>query len=224
MGIRLKGMKYFEEIIDILGYKDLHGLKLCQLGDLFIRRDARSHLNIPHGKARNYFTDLGFEVTTIDLGIGTERIGPEVLQYDLSKSIEEIVDQFDFVLDFGTSEHINNQYELFKNIYNLCKIGGVIMHSNPSTRYGSDHGLFHYTFDFFIKLSWACKYKIIDIRETSIFYQSKNPGKSVHVFASLVKTEDNKFPSLDIFTNDIFIELDMINGRELRRNKELGLM
>lgn len=223
MGIRLKGLKYFEEITNVLGYEDFHGLKLCQLGDLFIRRDARNHFNIPHSKAYNYFTDLGFEVTTIDLGIGTERIGPEVLQYDLSKPITEKVDQFDFVLDFGTSEHIDNQYELFQNIYNLCKVEGIIMHSNPSTRYGSEHGLFHYTFDFFVKLSQICKYKMIDIRETSVFYW-KHPNKAIHINASLMKTEDDKFPSWDTFNSEILIELAMIDGRERKRNKELGLM
>jgi len=223
MGIRLKGIKYFEEITSILGYKNFHGLKLCQLGDLFIRRDVRE-FGIRHGKALNYFKDMGFEVTTIDLGIGTERIGPEVLQYDLSKPIKEKVDKFDFVLDFGTSEHIVNQYEFYKNIHNLCKVNGIVIRSNPSTKYGSGHGLFHYTPTFFIKLSWICKYKIIDVRETAVDYWSKDPGRKIHIYASLMKTRDSKFPSEAIFSSEVMTELEAIDGRELRRNKKLGLM
>ena len=213
MGIRYKGIKYLEEIFHITRYTDFSNLRLVQIGDLFIRGDAHAY-GIRHGKAFNYFKDLGFEVKTIDLGIGQERIGPEVLQYDLSKPITEKMGEFDFVIDFGTSEHIENQYNLHKNMHNLCKINGVIIHSNPSPNYGSDHGLYHYTPSFYTQLARICRYKIIDVREMTNDYWAKDPPRKSHLYSALMKTRQ-EFPSEQRF-GDAIKYLKVIEGREKR--------
>jgi hypothetical protein len=217
MGIRLKGIKYIEEIFSVLDLKDFKSLRLLQLGDLFIRGDARRGTGIPHGKALNWFKDMGFEVKTIDLGIGQERIGPEVLRYDLSKPISEDLGEFDVIVDFGTSEHVDNQYELHKNIHNLCRVNGVMIHSNPSTKYGSDHGLFHFTSDFWKRLAWTCRYKIMDIREMTTSYWTKDPGRKNHVYASLLKVKNTFFPSEKFLTDLVLKELKIVDGRERRK-------
>lgn len=201
MGIRLKGIKYFEEITSVLEYKSFDGLKLCELGDLFLRRDTR----IGHRRASYFFRKMGFEVAVIDLGIGHENIEADVLQYDLSKPI--VTDtKFDFLLDFGTGEHVTNQYELHRNIHNLCKKDAVIIRCNPSSRYRDEadmlkfcHGLFHYTVGFYTKLAWLCRYKIIDIREMTNDYGPKDPRRKNHIYVSLLKIKDNEFPSLERF-------------------------
>ena len=213
MGIRYKGIKYIQEIFHVTKCTDFSKLRLVQIGDLFIRGDAHA-FGIRHGKAFNYFRDLGFEVKTIDLGIGQERIGPEVLQYDLSKPIVEEIGEFDFVIDFGTSEHIENQYELFKNIHKLCKINGVMIHSNPSPNYGSDHGLYHYTPSFYTQLARICHYKIIDVREMTTDYWAKDPPRKSHLHAALVRAR-GEFPSERRF-GDAMKYLKVILGRERR--------
>ena len=201
MGIRLKGIKYFEEISSILGFKTFQGLKLCELGDLFLRKDTK----LGYRRASRFFKELGFEVTVIDLGIGREKIDEDVLRFDLSKPIETDL-KFDMIIDYGTGEHITDQYEFHRNIHNLCNVNGVIFRSNPSSRYRNEedmlkrtHGLYHYTIEFFTQLAWLCRYKIVDVREMTNDYLLKDPRRKTHIYASFIKRKDNSFPSREKF-------------------------
>jgi len=221
MGIHFKDIKYFEEMTDWLIYKEhiksLSGLKLLELGDLWIRADL--HRYMKHRLARQYFESKGFEVAVIDLGVGNDNIeasekrtGTPILRYDLSKPISDKAGKFDFIVDFGTAEHIENQYELNKNIHNLCGTSGVMIRINPSDRYSAGyppkhHGLFHYTHTFYAKLSRLCKYRVVDIRETAQkYWPSVIPGRYNFTYVTIIKTEDNDFPSIDDF-NKIAVEL-----------------
>jgi len=136
---------------------------------------------------------LGFEVVTIDLGVGPEPVDSNALHYDLCKPVEDI-GKFDFIIDFGTGEHIGNQYELFRNIHNLCKVNGIILRCNPSIRFAKKHGKYYYTFVFYQKFSQVYNYEIIDVRECSAKYLTsmKMPWKHC-LFAALRKTQDSNF-------------------------------
>jgi len=214
MGIHFKDIKYFEEITDWLKYKkyigNLNGLRLCEIGDLWIRADLHNYMK--HRLASQYFEAKGLDVSVIDLGVGTEsieasekRMNGKILRYDLGKPIIEDIGNFDFIVDFGTAEHIENQYELHRNMHNLCDVNSIMIRSNPSDKYsGGDsskhHGLFHYTSAFYIKLSRICNYEIIDIREMKQKYSSINvPGRKNFTYVTLVKSKNNIFPSLEIF-------------------------
>jgi len=221
MGLHFKDIRYFEEMVDWLKYKkyieDFNGLRLCELGDLWIRPDLHEYMT--HRVASQYFEAKGFEVAVIDLGIGTENIKASekrtkraILRYDLAQPIPLEVGKFDFIVDFGTAEHIENQYELHKNIHILCKVGGIMIRSNPSDKYSGGyspkhHGLFHYTPAFYIKLSQLCKYRIVDIRETAQkYWPSPIPARKNFTYATILKTKNNDFPSLDEF-DKITVEL-----------------
>jgi len=201
MGLHRKNIKYFEEITEILGYKTFQNLRLCQLGDSYIRRDAKQYLletkNSSFGQSRratDYYQKLGFKVNTIDLGIGPEKVRSDVLRYDLCKPIKN-VGEFDFVIDLGTGEHIENQYELFRNIHNLCKVNGVIIRCNPSIRWGRPHGLYYYTFLFYQELAHTFDYEIVDICESSGKYRPsmKKPSWKHCLFVALRKKQNNEF-------------------------------
>ncbi|MHA1290481.1 MAG: hypothetical protein ACTSPB_24120 [Candidatus Thorarchaeota archaeon] len=201
MGIRLKGIKYFEEITSVLEFKTFQGLELCELGDLFMRRDT----HFGYRRASKFFRELGFKVTVIDLGIGREKIDANVLQLDLSKPIKTN-QTFDMIVDYGTGEHITDQYEFHRNVHYLSNKNAVIFRSNPSNRYRNEedmlkrtHGLYHYTVEFFTKLAWLCKYKIVDIREMTNDYLLKDPRRKIHIYASLIKRKNNEFPSREEF-------------------------
>jgi len=221
MGLHFKDIKYFEEITDWLIYKknirELKGLRLLELGDLWIRQDLHNYMK--HRLACQYFEAKGFEVAVIDLGVGNDSIEKSekrtkrsILRYDLAQPISLEIGKFDIITDFGTAEHIENQYELHRNIHNLCKVGGIMIRSNPSDRYSpgyppKHHGLFHYTSDFYIKLSSLCKYKIIDIREMpQRYYPSDIPNRYNFTYATVMKTIDNDFPSVEKF-NKVISEL-----------------
>lgn len=216
MGMHFKDVKYFEEITDFLGYKDFSGLRLLELGDLFIRRDL--HDIMKHRLSSQYFEAKGFEVTVIDLGVGTEANATKnIWEVDLSKPVPVVSDSmydctWDFVVDFGTAEHIENQYWLNWNIHNFCKKDGVMIRSNPSDRYcdgypEKHHGLYHYTPAFYIKLAQLCKYKIVDIREMpQKYWPSYIPNRKNFLYTTLLNTTYNAFPSEEEF-KEIAVEL-----------------
>jgi len=201
MGLHRKNIKYFEEITEFLDYKILQDMKLCQLGDAYIRRDAKRYLskikNMDYtklGRASDYYRKLGIEVVTIDLGVGPEKVRSDVLKYDLNKPIMDI-GEFDFVMDLGTGEHVEDQFELFRNMHNMCKANGIIIRCNPSIRWGKPHGFYYYTFLFYQKLAHTYNYEIIDISEGSGKYGPKMRGLSWKhcLFVTLRKRQNNEF-------------------------------
>lgn len=41
------------------------------------------------------------------------------------------INQFDVITNYGTIEHINDQYHAFKNVHDMCKSGGIMIHNFP---------------------------------------------------------------------------------------------
>ncbi|MGJ4950627.1 hypothetical protein [Bradyrhizobium sp. HKCCYLS20291] len=69
---------------------------------------------------------------------------------------------FNVALNFGTSEHIINQVNLFKVMHDALNVGGVSVHQNPSI--GSvNHGYFCYHPRFFDDLQLANGYEKVDL-------------------------------------------------------------
>ena len=50
--------------------------------------------------------------------------------------------QFDLVTNNGTGEHVFNQYTVYKNMHDLTKVGGYMIHVLPFYRW-VDHGFFN---------------------------------------------------------------------------------
>jgi len=73
-------------------------------------------------------------------------------QYNFTKT-------FDVVTNFSTTEHVFNQHEVFRNIHNLCKKDGIIVHSLP-LQGAWEHGLYNYHPNFFFALADKNNYKI----------------------------------------------------------------
>lgn len=68
---------------------------------------------------------------------------------------------YDVVLNFGTTEHIFNQFNCFEVIHDATKVDGIIYHQLPATGY-LDHGYFTYTPVFFRDLAISNDYEILD--------------------------------------------------------------
>jgi hypothetical protein len=64
---------------------------------------------------------------------------------------ESLCGTFDVVANYGTSEHVANQYNLFKVAHDALKVGGV-MHNFLPFFGGINHGLFNYHPKFFTTL------------------------------------------------------------------------
>jgi hypothetical protein len=85
----------------------------------------------------------------------------ELLDLNFDSLPEMHRERYDVVLNFGTTEHIFNQWNCFTVIHEATKVGGVIYCVLPMTGY-LDHGYFCYTPLFFKDLASANEYEIVD--------------------------------------------------------------
>ena len=75
--------------------------------------------------------------------------------------------KYDLITNFGTTEHIFNQYEVYKTIHNLVKPNGFMMHSLPCQG-AYNHGFYIYNPTFFFDLGKANNYIIGGLWITTI--------------------------------------------------------
>lgn len=85
-----------------------------------------------------FFKSMGFDsINSLDF---SDYEGADIIG-NLNYKINDIKEKYDCIYDGGTLEHCFDIYQVLKNIVKLCKIGGKIIHHNPSS--GSlEHGFF----------------------------------------------------------------------------------
>ena len=86
----------------------------------------------------------------------------EILDLNFDSLPKHNAEYYDVILNFGTTEHVFNQWNSFKIIHEAAKVGGVVYHQLPGTGY-LDHGYFCYTPVFFNDLARANGYEILDL-------------------------------------------------------------
>lgn len=134
------------------------GFAVCELGDQWVTAQQ------PHYLARDFYKRLGAgRYESID-GNGKGTITHD-LNYPLS---DTLTGKFDLVTDFGTGEHIFNQYQVWKSLHHLVKPGGFIAFDRPTKGY-EGHCFYNTQEALFIALAHANRYTVIQFehRETS---------------------------------------------------------
>ena len=129
-------------------------IKICELGNQLMKWR-------PEGVAKRYFLNNGaLEHVSIDLNgkHGAIRLD---LRTDLIVLNPNLKSYFDLVTNFGTTEHVDNQYMVFKNIDNFTKVNGVMIHTVPIIGTWRGHCNYHYSNDFFVNLSSAANYRVV---------------------------------------------------------------
>jgi hypothetical protein len=134
--------------------------------------------------AKEYYSNLGFTHTSIDIN-GKDG----ALNLDLSTDLGEI-GQFDLVTDMGTTEHVPDVYNCLKNVFNACKVGGVMIHKNPKTGNFPGHGQHFFTLEFWNQYAELCSLEKLDIYPHAIYHNTKDGWECI---AILKKTEGSKF-------------------------------
>lgn len=94
------------------------------------------------GSVRLFYEALGFgDYQAIDVN---ENFGSVMM--DLNRLLVEDYGygrQFDLVINNGTGEHVFNQYAVFRNIHDLCRDGGLMLHIVPFVNY-LNHGFYSF--------------------------------------------------------------------------------
>jgi len=107
-----------------------------------------------------------------------KRCGLEYLSYDMTEAPGSVVFDLNFgtvpeheagraglVTNFGTSEHIANQLNVFRVAHDLLSVGGVAIHNVPFAGM-LNHGLFNYQPKFFFSLIVNNRYKLRHLEYT----------------------------------------------------------
>lgn len=94
--------------------------------------------------------------------------GPASRMLDLNQDFHGdygFLETFDLVTNLGTSEHCFNQLSVFKNLHDLCKVGGLMIHA--LTAQGNvNHGFYNYHPRFVADLAAANSYDCIRLAFT----------------------------------------------------------
>jgi hypothetical protein len=126
----------------------------------------------------------GFTYHAIDIADG---YGTTILDLNHEPAPQKFVGAFDLVVNFGTTEHLLNQYNAFKVIHDATKVGGYIVHSLPCVGY-SNHGYLTYTPRCMFDLAGYNEYEVVG-------FWFEGPAGSNDLFAP-VRDYLSYFPNL----------------------------
>jgi len=164
-------------------YKEV---RMCELGDQRMKWNK-------YGTGKKYFLNQGIlEHISIDWN---HKNG--ALKRDLSKTINEWPNYFDIITNFGTTEHVDGQYDVFKNIHNFTKINGAMVHAVPLVGHWKGHCQYYYESDFFKNLAFLNEYEIIT-DETRIIHGRGNTTQPM-ICSVLIKTTNKDFTTEEEF-------------------------
>lgn len=154
------------------------GMKILELGDqlMDIGPDTQFMRSDEYYRWKHQY-----DITSVDIH-GNNR----VLKKDLSKPVD-IGFQADLVTDFGTIEHVKDLYNALLNCHNFCKVGGIMIHSNPKEGTYEGHGHHFFTVSFWQQLAKVAGYEVISIYEQHPY---SDANADVEVVAVLKKVKE----------------------------------
>jgi 2-polyprenyl-3-methyl-5-hydroxy-6-metoxy-1,4-benzoquinol methylase len=114
---------------------------------------------------------------------------------------------FDMITNFGTTEHIDGQFSAFKNIHELIKVDGLMIHTVPIVGGWKHHCNYQYTTDYFLNLAKASNYEVVynDILPINNFRIKDNLNRTL--ICSILKKKQ-----IDFIEEDAFKCIKTING------------
>jgi hypothetical protein len=130
------------------------------------------------------FEKAGITYNAIDIADGYRTT---IVDLNHDAAPPEFAGRFDLVLNFGTTEHLLNQYNAFKVMHDSTKVGGYIVNSLPCVGY-SNHGYFTYTPRCMFDLAGYNEYEVVG-------FWFEGPGGSNDLFAP-IRDYRSYFPAL----------------------------
>ena len=241
MGIQIKTLNYLLDNIGSYFSIEQKYIFIGELGDQMIKRSCYETLGSIQFPLKDQIIDTGYGVnngmgaicSSKDLfkWYGYNHVSFDLNgfhgseKYDFSRKINEYKLFFDIFTNIGSSEHIgeinsiqefesgqNPQYYCFKNIHDMTKINGLMIHVVPLIDSWGDHGRYRYSKHFFDLLAKENNYKIYHY-EIYQFGKENYYNGSKSIFIALVKNIDNEFMSVDEFDHMPGL-FDISNGRE----------
>jgi hypothetical protein len=128
----------------------------------FSRRAVPALLNTSNANqkpARLLYEALGLKYHCVDVD---GRVGSLVMDLNFDSIPDEHKGRYDLITNHGTSEHILNQYNVFKTMHDFARTGAIFVHAVPFTVH-LEHGFFNYQPNFFDALARYNSYETLGI-------------------------------------------------------------
>jgi len=196
MGIGIE-VNVFEK--EMLNYVGLTWSSIC-MAELGNQKIKFLKQRIP---AKKYYQNLGIkEHVSIDLNKKNGAIA-----VDLDKPVPDaLLDRFNMLTDYGTLEHVNYQYQSFKNMHNMCKIDGIMLHALPPPGHWIGHGRYYYPEEFFYGLAEQAEYNLV-----SEIQRKQRGEKELHdMLLVAFQKKKTQFPD-----EKIFMQLPLIDSGDI---------
>jgi len=162
MGVNPKSADYFFNILRAAEMRDFSKVSVCILGNQNMRSPSHTVPEYNYKTFKRLLVGHKFgRVESVDIN---GKDGSLVM--DLSKPIsQKLTGKFDVVVDYGTMEHIlYNQWQGFKNIHDLLKSCGIIIHGFLPPERSRGHGFWIYDEGFLRWIAKYCSYRIVDVQ------------------------------------------------------------
>lgn len=154
-----------------------------------------AQLFLVNGKSVGYFKNLlGFPITSLDIK-GENGSLPLNLSNEIPAEHQK---EYDLITNFGTSEHVANQYQCWKNIHCFCKKGGYVINEIPEKGSWKNHCKFYVEKSFFEALS--ADFEIVLLKP--IFYR----GQGNNILCIQRKKTDTFQTPQDLFMKNIYVD------------------
>ena len=101
------------------------------------------------------------------------------LQFDFNSEMapENIKDRFNFIYNGGTLEHVFHLPNAFGNIFDMLRVGGVVVHCGPVNGW-VEHGFYQFSPTLLLDYYWVNRYEILESYLIQLRL-SGDPGKEV---------------------------------------------
>jgi hypothetical protein len=179
-------------------YFDLYCKQYFEISNSILELGAQDLL--VDGNSLGYFKNIYSNYNIESLDITGEN---NSLKLDLSTELY-IHKQYDLITNFGTSEHVSNQYTCWKNIHSLLNTNGIVISEIPEIGSWKGHCKYYIDYSFFKTMNKD--FEIIDYR--SIYY----PNNGYLSYSVLKKISETFLTSKDDMLKTIVID-DNVNDK-----------
>jgi len=192
--------KYQRDYIKDFVLSNTNGKEMLELGDQVLNPYLADEVGFK--VAKPYYESLGYNHTSVDTNGNNGAV-----KHDLTKPKAQFNNKFDIITNHGTSEHVINQYSLFKHLHDWGGEGCIYAHVVPLDaeehkailgRPFPKHGFWEYSTKFWVELAKSCNYELIsattDVRNPAVKYPVNHYSSGVYR-----KTADSKFISEEEF-------------------------
>jgi hypothetical protein len=118
-----------------------------------------STTNTNQKPARLLYEGIGIKYNCVDVD---GRVGTLVMDLNFDSVPSDEKGKYGLVTNHGTSEHILNQYNVFKAMHEFARVGGIFIHAVPFTVH-LEHGFFNYQPNFFEALARYNSYETLGV-------------------------------------------------------------